>query len=165
MRRSSGFTLTATTVAAALFAIVLAVAFGLLAVGQRRTATGTAEADLQQEAMLLVYRLTQEVSESREILLPLRSDRSYPFMAFRTLEHEIVLYSFQRKASRILRQVVDPATWQPSEERVVCADVDAATFSTANRQRLVRLELTLGRQVGDKRETLPLSTGIGVRGW
>ena len=164
-RGRDGFTITSSAVASGLLALLLMVLLGLMALGQRRTATGTADADLQQQAMLLLYRLTQEVGEAREILLPLREDRVYPFVAFRTLEHEIVLYTFQKAARRIMRQVIDPANWQPSEERVVCADVDAAGFRAANRLRLVKLELTLGRQVGEKRETLPLTTGIGVRGW
>ncbi|MBI2945611.1 MAG: hypothetical protein HYY25_15570 [Candidatus Wallbacteria bacterium] len=160
-----GFTLTATAVAAALFAILLLVSFGLMSTGQRRTATGLTEADLQQQATLLVYRLTQEVTEARELLLPMRTDRAYPFVAFRTLQHEIVLYAYQKATSRILRQVVDPATWQPAEERVLCNDVDSAAFSVDRGHRLVRLDFTLGREVGGKRETLPISTAIGVRGW
>ncbi|MBI4871298.1 MAG: hypothetical protein HY814_06990 [Candidatus Riflebacteria bacterium] len=164
-RDSRGFTLTGTAVAAVLFGMLVLIGIGFLAFGQRGTARGSTQADLQQQAMTLVYRLTQEVGEAREILLPLRAGRMYPFVALRTLDHELVLYVFQRGRGRILRQLVDPASWDPVEERLVCTDVEKAGFSVDSRGRMLRLDLTLARTVGKRKEVLPVSTGIGVRSW
>jgi hypothetical protein len=89
----------------------------------------------------------------------------YPFLALRTLDHELVLFAYQKAAGRIVRQLVDPITWDPVEERVVCTDVDLAGWAVDGRAQMVRLYLTLGRRSGDRRETLPIVTGMGVRSW
>jgi hypothetical protein len=160
-----GFTMTGTAVALLLFGLLGVVGFGILVVGQRSSARGGVQADLQQQALLLVYRLTQEIGEAREVLLPMRAGRMYPFVALRTLDQDLVLYVYQKATSRVVRQVVDPRTWDAVEESVVCQDVDSAGWAVDSRGQMVRIYLTLGRESGSRREILPVVTGVGVRSW
>ncbi len=89
----------------------------------------------------------------------------YPFVALRTLDQELVLYVYQKAASRVVRQIVDPRTWDPVEETVVCRDVDSAGWAVDSRGQMVRIYLTLGKESGTRREVLPVATGVGVRSW
>ncbi len=160
-----GFTLTSTAVAAGLLGLVILLGFGILVFGQRRTGRANAEADLQQQGMTFIYRIIREVNEAREILAPLRAGRRYPFLALKTIDQELVLYSYQEAQSSIVRQVIEPGTWQATRKDVVCKDVDDAGWGVSRQGQLVHLSMVLARELKDRRVTLPLVTGIGVRSW